>query len=217
MIIESVSEVSASGLYRIRFEKGAVCYARQQYLSSIILENLCAGQKISEDNVNELTEASLTVAVELKANEYLARAEQSRFGLTQKLQKKQFGLQYIKKALDYLEEKKYLDDLRYSTAWLNTRKINHYEGRIRLLAELKNRGISEKNASDAVKDFFEYNDEYEICKKAYEKFLKSGLEEDKIIQKMNKAGFSYKLQQQIKEDLNERINQMAEMPPFDLT
>ena len=31
-------------------------------------------------------------------------------------------------ALDYLETKAYLSDLRFSTAWLNTRKINHFEG-----------------------------------------------------------------------------------------
>ena len=146
MIINSISKISLSGLYRIRPENGSVFYARQEYLSSIILTQLSAGAEIDEENEEELLDAGLCVAVELKACDYLSRAEQSRFGLTQKLVKKSFQKKYINMVLDYLESKDYLNDLRFSTAWLNTRKINHYEGRTKLLAELRNRGICEKTA-----------------------------------------------------------------------
>ena len=175
MIINSISQISLSGLYRIRPENGSVFYARQEYLSSIILSQISAGTEIDEENEEELLDAGLCVAVELKACDYLSRAEQSRFGLTQKLVKKSFQKKYINMVLDYLESKDYLNDLRFSTAWLNTRNINHYEGRTKLLAELRNRGICEKTASKALDDFFILNDEFEICKKAYQKHKKNGI------------------------------------------
>ena len=45
-------------------------------------------------------------------------------------------------ALAYLESKNYLSDERFARVWLNNRKINHSEGRIKLLSELLVRGIS---------------------------------------------------------------------------
>ena len=201
MIINSISQISLSGLYRIRPENGSVFYARQEYLSSIILSQISAGTEIDEENEEELLDAGLCVAVELKACDYRSRAEQSRCGLTQKLVKKSFQKKYINMVLDYLESKDYLNDLRFSTAWLNTRKINHYEGRTKLLAELRNRGICEKTASKALDDFFILNDEFEICKKAYQKHKKNGKTEDKLMQAMFKSGFSHKLVLKAKEEL----------------
>ena len=201
MKINSISQISLSGMYRIRPEEGSVFYARQEYLSSIILSEISAGMEIEGECQEELLDAGLCVAVELKACDYLSRAEQSRFGLAQKLVKKSFQKKYINMALDYLESKDYLSDLRFSTAWLNTRKINHFEGRTKLLAELRNRGICEKTASKALDDFFSYNDEFEICKKAYQKHKKNGKTEDKLMQAMFKSGFSHKLVLKAKEEL----------------
>ena len=122
---------------------------------------------------------------------YLARAEQSRFGLTRKLIEKKYEKKYVEAALTYLEGRGYLSDLRYATAWLNTRRINHFEGRSRLAAELAVRGISRDVSQAAVDAFFEENDEDEICRKAYEKLSKkkSG---DKLAAAMMQAGFTFK-------------------------
>ena len=46
MKINSISQISLSGMYRIRPEKGSVFYARQEYLSSIILSEISAGMEI---------------------------------------------------------------------------------------------------------------------------------------------------------------------------
>lgn len=203
MIIKSVKQASLSGLYRITPQEGAVFYVRQEYLSSINIENFCVDAQIEGEAESELLDAGHAVAAELKASEYLARAEQSRFGLTRKLLKKGFQKKCVEIALNYLEEKKYLDDFRFSTAWLNTRRINRLEGRAKLVAELRNRGISEKIASAAVNNFFSYYDEFSICKKAYEKFLKNGKKDEKLIDAMLKSGFSYKMIGRAKEELSE--------------
>ena len=74
---------------------------------------------------------------------------------------------------------------------INTRKINHYEGRSRLAAELAARGIARDVAGKALDEFFTENDEDEICRKAYEKLSKSKSGE-KLTAALMRAGFSLK-------------------------
>ena len=57
------------------------------------------------------------------------------------------SLKYIDKVLSFLESKNYLSDERYAAAWLNDRRINHYEGQTKLLLELQSRGIDKSEKS----------------------------------------------------------------------
>lgn len=193
MKIKSVEQTSYEGMYKLTPEQGVVFYARQEYLSGIELDNIQCGSEFVDDDEEALLDAGLICAVELKAVSYLARSEQCRFGLKRKLLAKQYKSEYIDKALAFLESKNYLSDERYAAAWLNDRRINHYEGQIKLLLELQSRGIDKAVAADAVKEFFTDNDEEEICRKAYERFVKKGKSEDKLIEALLKAGFAYKL------------------------
>ena len=195
MIIKSIEPTSYEGMYKLTPEQGVVFYARQDYLSGIgiVLDDVQPGAEFIDDDEEALLDAGLICAVELKAVSYLARSEQCRFGLKRKLLAKQYKSEYIDKALSFLESKNYLSDERYAAAWLNDRRINHYEGQTKLLLELQSRGIDKAVAADAVKEFFTDNDEEEICRKAYERFVKKGKSEDKLIEALLKAGFAYKL------------------------
>ena len=193
MKIKSVEPTSYEGMYKLTPEQGVVFYTRQEYLSGIELNNIQCGSEFIDDDEEALLDAGLICAVELKAVSYLARSEQCRFGLKRKLLAKQYKSEYIDKALAFLESKNYLSDERYAAAWLNDRRINHYEGQTKLLLELQSRGIDKAVAADAVKEFFTDNDEEEICRKAYERFVKKGKSEDKLIEALLKAGFAYKL------------------------
>lgn len=191
MIIKSIAETSYSGMFKVAPEKGSSFYVRKEYLPEGLFERIDVGSDFDETETDALFDAGLTCAVELKAVSYLARAEQSRFGLTRKLIEKKYEKQYVEDALTYLEGRGYLSDLRFATAWLNTRRINHFEGRSRLAAELAARGINREVASQALNEFFSENDEDEICKKAYEKFskTKSG---DKLTAALIRSGFTPK-------------------------
>ncbi len=193
MKIKSVEPTSYEGMYKLTPEQGVVFYARQEYLSGIELDNIQCGSEFVDDDEEALLDAGLICAVELKAVSYLARSEQCRFGLKRKLLAKQYKSEYIDKALFFLESKNYMSDERYAVAWLNDRRINHYEGQTKLLLELQSRGIDKAVATDAVKEFFTDNDEEEICRKAYERFVKKGKSEDKLIEALLKAGFAYKM------------------------
>ena len=193
MKIKSVEQTSYEGMYKLTPEQGVVFYARQEYLSGIELDNVQCGSEFVDDDEEALLDAGLICAVELKAVSYLARSEQCRFGLKRKLLAKQYKSEYIDKALSFLESRNYLSDERYAAAWLNDRRINHYEGQTKLLLELQSRGIDKTVATDAVKEFFTDNDEEEICRKACERFVKKGKSEDKLIEALLKAGFAYKM------------------------
>ena len=191
MIIKSIAETSYSGMFKVAPEEGSAFYVRAEYLPEGVFERIDVGADFDEDETYSLMDAGLTCAVELKAVGYLARAEQSRFGLSRKLIEKKYDKKYVEAALTYLEGRGYLSDLRYATAWLNTRKINHYEGRSRLSAELAARGIAREVATAALDEFFSENDEDEICRKAYEKLSKSKSDE-KLIAALMRQGFSIK-------------------------
>lgn len=191
MIIKTLVETSYSGMFKLTPEEGSAFFVRKEYLPEGLFELLNVGAEFSEDQADSLMDAGLSCAVELKAVVYLARAEQSRFGLTRKLIEKKYEKKYVEAALDYLEVKGYLSDLRFATAWLNTRRTNHYEGRSRLAAELAARGIARDVANTALDEFFTENDEMEICRKAYEKLSKSKSGE-KLIAAMLRQGFTQK-------------------------
>ena len=191
MIIKSIAETSYSGMFKVAPEEGSAFYVRKDYLPEGLFERIDVGVEFDDDETDSLLDAGLTCAVEFKAVAYLARAEQSRFGLTHKLIEKKYDKKYVEAALTYLEERGYLSDSRYAIAWLNTRSTNHYEGRSRLSAELASRGIARDVANKALDEFFTEHDEDEICRKAYEKLsrTKSG---EKLVAAMIRQGFSQK-------------------------
>ena len=178
-------------MFKVAPEEGSAFYIRKEYLPEGLFEKIDVAAEFDETDTDSLLDAGLTCAVELKAVAYLARAEQSRFGLTRKLIEKKYDKKYVEAALTYLEGRGYLSDLRFATAWLNTRKINHFEGRSRLAAELAARGIVRDVAGKALDEFFTENDEDEICRKAYEKLSKSKSGE-KLTAAMIRAGFTPK-------------------------
>ena len=173
--------------------EGPAFFIRKEYLPSLDFDLIVPGAEFNEQQTDEILDAGLICVVELKAVGYLARAEQSRFGLTQKLIAKKYDKKYIDAALTYLEGRGYLSDERYARAWLHDRRINHFEGRTKLAAELGARGIGREVAAAALDEFFEENDEAEICVKACERFVKQGKEGDNLVAALLKAGFSYKM------------------------
>ena len=191
MIVKTLVETSYSGMFKLTPEEGSAFFVRKEYLPEGLFERLDVGEAFDDEEADSLMDAGLICAVELKAVAYLARAEQSRFGLTRKLIEKKYDKKYVEAALTYLEGRGYLSDARYAAAWLNTRKINHYEGRSRLAAELAARGIARDVAVAALDEFFTENDEDEICRKAYEKLSKSKSGE-KLTAAMIRAGFTSK-------------------------
>ena len=192
MVVCGTEQVS-SGCIKITSDTGLAFFIRKEYLKIVKIEEVIPGVQLEGDAESDIINAGLVVAAEVKAMDYLARAEQSRFGLTRKLISKNFLKEHINIALDYLESINYLSDARYAKAWLNCRKISHYEGKIKLSAELASRGISKDIIREELDSFFQENSEEDFCKKAYKKCLRQGKSEEKIIRTLIMYGFTHSM------------------------
>lgn len=197
-------EALSTGIYKISVTDGGTFFIRPDYLITMDVNTFLFNDSFEGEAVDDILEAGMITAVEYKAVDYLARSEHCRFALNQKLSKKGYEKRHIEKALDYLEKINYLSDSRFCASWLNMRKINHYEGRIKLSNELASRGISRDVISESLDKFFIENDEESIAVKAYEKLVKKGKSGDKLTAALINAGFSYKLIRQIEKTLEER-------------
>ena len=197
MIILRIRQTS-NGVYEITPKSKSVFFLRDEYLSSVSIESLVCikdsveGVSFGEDETNDIEHASCVYKIECEAMRYLCRAEHCRELLLRKLAKKGYLIEDIEKSLDYLVSVGYLDDVRYAKAWLNTRFIDHAEGRKKLYAELYQRGIAKDDAKKALDCFFSERTEEDICIRAYNKILRinKNLSAEKIKASLFRLGFS---------------------------
>ena len=189
MIVLSKEQVSAE-VMKISSDSGLAFFIRNFYLKIVKPESIFENAEFLDEEEQDIVDAGLAFAAESKAVEYLSRSEQSRFGLAKKLGNKNYERKSIEMALDYLEFKNYLSDERFARAWLNSRRINHSEGRAKLAAELAYRGINKEISRIALDDFFSENPEIELCKRDFFKISKSCADSEKIIRRLIAHGFS---------------------------
>lgn len=192
-------QITSSNAVHITLLEGAEYTARIEYCSNVDIVALCnkvlQRQEVffSNEQLLDLEYSTLCYEAELYARSLLDRAEQCRAGLYQKLYKKQYKIEYINKALDYLEASKILDDFRFCKAWLSCYCINHAQGKTRLLAELLKRGINRLIATQAVSDYFSLTPEKTVCQKALQKALRTHKNQEYILSNLHRNGFSNKL------------------------
>ena len=196
----SAIKQTLSDIVELTTDDGSVFFIRLAFLATVDGTQLAAGAEFSEEQSEEILDAGLAFAAERKAEDYLARSEQCRAGLEKKLLQKGHSKQAVKTALDFLEEKKLLDDLRFCSCWLRSHTMTKPQGRQRLLSELCSRGIKQTDAKTAVDEFFTENDEVQLCKKALAKAVKNGKKDEKLIKYMMDSGFSYKMIKSVLEE-----------------
>jgi len=204
MKIHSV-EMMADDVGKVFLEDCTSLFVRFSFLSVLNLEKVLSLCEMSDEEYEDLVDGGLCFACERKAEDYLARCEQSRFGLTRKLIDKGYDKKHVEKALDFLEAKNYLSDRRFASSWLRMHCSTKLHGRTRLLSELLSRGISRAVSDEALDELFETLDEEELCRKAYEKASRKK-EGEKLLKFMLDSGFTYKMvlnvQKQIKSDFS---------------
>ena len=190
MVIYGTEQVS-SEVIKINSSVGLAFFIRTVYLKIVEPCQIIKDAEFVHEKEEDILDAGMIFSVESKAMDYLARAEQCRAGLTAKLLKKNYQSKYIEPALNYLESINYIDDSRYALFWLNSRKINHAEARIKLAAELASRGIRKEDASKALDEFFKENSEFDFALKCYQKCQRQNKTPEKTVAYMLSQGFKY--------------------------
>lgn len=184
---------TSSGIYTIWPVEGPSFLVRLEYIPKLSEDILFPGSVLSPLDSSLLLDAAQLFLIERAAVGYLSRAEHSRFLLDVKLQKKGWKAQHTAIVLDYLECRSWLSDTRYAEAWLRSRQIHRNEGKIKLLAGLRSRGISGEIAKKAIASQISAEDEEIHCRKAISKFLRQGREGKKLLSSLVRSGFSLKL------------------------
>jgi regulatory protein len=155
---------------------------------------------ISNEHAEDLREAAACFRCERAALQLVARAEQSSFGIKQKLEKRGHPSRYIKKVLARLINLEIIDDARYAERWLSG-KINQLNGTpLKLLIGLCSRGINRDTASSVLKAALTLDIEYELIQ-VY--IRKKKLDRDDMFQfkqKLLAEGFSKKAIARLVED-----------------
>ncbi|MBQ9537763.1 MAG: regulatory protein RecX [Treponema sp.] len=189
-------EQTAPGVWKLTPDGGSAFFLREDYLSLLspsLLAESCLSDtplELGDCLFNDVVSAGLAYAAEVRAMSYLARSEQCRAGLACKLAKKGHDAAGIKAALDYLEERGFLDDRRFAGAWLRSRAIDHAEGRLRLAAELAARGIGRDDTASALNEFFSENDEGQLCCRALLRLKKTCADKEKLFRSLIRKGFT---------------------------
>ena len=201
MTICAVQEVSPGCLKLTASERPSffirVCYLdllAEEKLTALISYSLTENDsqaEFSEEESADIEQAAKSFLAEKCALGYIGRAEHCRFLLSRKLEQKGFSGTPAQKALDFLESKDFLSDLRYARAFLHSRALKN-EGRTRLSAELKARGVKSEDAKKALDEYFCERDESEMCIAMCSKIKKQCADETKIYAKLLRAGFQAK-------------------------
>ncbi|HOE08408.1 MAG TPA: regulatory protein RecX [Treponemataceae bacterium] len=191
----------AEDCYNIVSSEGPSFFIRSVYLEHAEADALHDGQILSIEEASDLISAGFCCEAERYASYLLNRCEQSRFGLTHKLQKKGFSSEICAKSLDYLEDKNMLSDSRYAVSWARSRIKSKGESKSRIRLELLSRGINKDVAEEALEEVYSAVDENMLLKKAAEKYRSRGYSEEKLIKRLVAMGFPFK---SVKSMINEK-------------
>ncbi|MCL2190705.1 MAG: recombination regulator RecX [Treponema sp.] len=133
-----------------------VCYLSPDLVDTSLCTHESAdtieGRELSPDEVASLRFAAACLDAEKAALQLIARAEQTVFGLGQKLAKRGHDSACSKTVIARLCGQGLLDDFRYARLWLDSRVSRGGSSPMRLLAALRAKGIGREDAESAMRE-----------------------------------------------------------------
>ncbi len=141
---------------------------------------------------------------------YLSKQMLSEFLLCQKLQRKNFDEETIKKTIDYLKGIKLIDDIAYAKTFVSHMFLKKVIAKKNIFQKLLQKGISKSIATDVtsfITDEFEYENALKIAQKKFTQIKQKSKKEFKcqIVQLSNfllRKGFSYDMIFKITKKIN---------------
>ena len=135
-----------------------------------VIFRLKVGNEIEESKLQDaIFESEVKSAFE-KASEYLGLRMHTKKELFDKLLKKGYQKDVIAKAIEKLEEYRYVDDGLFSKHFITENK--RYSKRV-LELKLREKGVNTEIIGDSIDEYTSDEDEYDLCLKQAEKYVKS--------------------------------------------
>jgi regulatory protein len=183
MTIVSIKTGTEAELKRIKLSDGSLFSFRTCYLvgisiagvfaddrSAALLDGVAGEVEISPDEEGALRFAAVCLRAERAALRLAARAEQTVFGLSRKLERRGFKPSCVSAVLHRLETLDIINDRRFACLWAQARLARRGESPRRLLAGLRGRGISRDAAEQALKDTLNFQNESALLQGYIEKY-----------------------------------------------
>jgi regulatory protein len=158
---------AGTALIRIGLSDGALFSLNVYYLpGSFQGEGYFFPDKaISAEEKAALDFAAGSYRAERAALRLVARAEQTRAGLSVKLEKRGHAAAHARAALSYLVEMSIADALRFAGRWIRSRLRRGTDSPLRLLSALCRRGIDRNVAREACRKALDLETETELLEK----------------------------------------------------
>lgn len=159
---------------------------------------------LDENNLSDQEKREKFNKIKDKAFRLLAQREHSRFELYRKLKRKEFPVQMINQALDYLEEQDYLNDQRFAENWIKSRLRYKPRGPYLIKKELSQKGVDISIQKELISSLITPEVEYRLARQLLDKWLNRKKKKDDISDKMYRyllnKGFSSSICKSIIED-----------------
>jgi regulatory protein len=143
--------------------------------------------KLDADGEAALRFAAAAFKAERAAFRLVAARERTRRALSMKLRAKEHPEEVIRVVVDRLGDLGYVDDVRFAELWVRSRISKKPEGRVRLIAGLRARGVSGRDAEAAVARALSGGAEILLARQALQRIGGTPAERAK---KLYAAGFS---------------------------
>jgi regulatory protein len=202
MTIVGLKPGTGADVRRIELSDGSLFSFKTCYLPPVFFEDdhYTAGVELSPGEEEGFRFASSCLRGEKTALRLVSRAEQTSLGLRRKLEKSGHSPSCARAVLARLEELGIVDDSRYARLWLQSRLACKAEGPRRLLAALRNKGISRQDAEKALRKLLNPSGEMALLEKFLKKKRLSG-QEPNIGGLLRGEGFSPSLIREYRESL----------------
>jgi regulatory protein len=174
MKILSIKTGADADLRRMELSDGSLFSFKINYLpplyadESLYTPGSAEGRAISPDEEEGFRFASACLRAEKAALQLIARAEQTVFNLSLKLEKRGHDSLCVRAVIGRLCELGLLDDNRYARLWLESRLARVTSPR-RLLAALRARGIDRHDAEDALQHTLDAETEQRLLERYAQK------------------------------------------------
>ncbi len=143
----TVTEVEEIGKHKFRIHmEGAENIIL--YQAEVERYRLKAGEVISPALYEEMIENTVLRRARQKALALLKYMDRTEYELTCRLVSEEYPREVIRRTLDYVRSFHYLDDLRYSEAFIRTK--SHTKSARQIQALLKQKGVSEEVIAEAM-------------------------------------------------------------------
>jgi regulatory protein len=170
MVVTSIKSTETRAgpvIFRIGLSDGSLFSFNPVYLPHSFQggDYFSPGKEIGSEEETGLRFAADCFRAERAALRLIARAEQTRAGITRKLGQRGHESSRVQAAVSYLTELEIIDDHRFAGRWIRARLYRGADSPLRLITGLCRRGIDRRTARSACKSILDFEKETELLRK----------------------------------------------------